>query len=157
MRALLTVYSCWWVVKFRQQLLRSGRKRLWHHLHRRLGETRSDVDMVRRETRPARLQPNQRRLVELCMINEKPSTAFLSSQPLNYLYWAHIRGVNFLTEIWVLVGDLDITKSIFARPKFFISVFLARVNCEKLTTRKYFTLLFSMLILKLKPLNLKHP
>ena len=62
-----------------------------------------------------------------------------------------------LTEVCVLVDDLDMTKSVVARPKFFISVFLARVHCEKLMTRKYFTLLLFMFILKRQPLNLKHP
>jgi hypothetical protein len=87
------------------------------------------------------------------------STAFLSAQPLNYLYWANIRGFNFLTEVCVLVADLDtrIIKSVVARAKFLISIALARVNCEKLMTRKYFTLLLFMFTLKLQPPNLKHP
>ena len=87
----------------------------------------------------------------------RPSTAFLSTHPLNYLYWAHVRVLNFLIEVCVPVADLDIIKSIVARPKFLISIFLARVYCEKLMTRKYFTLLLFMFILKLQPLNLKHP
>jgi hypothetical protein len=57
-------------------------------------------------------------------------------------------------SVCILVDDLEITKSGVARPKFLNSVFSTRVNYEKLTPCKYFTLLLFMLILKPQPLKL---
>jgi len=79
----------------------------------------------------------------------RPNTAFLLAHSLNHLRLAYTR-LNLLTQVSFLFdNDREKTRSRVSQPKFLISVYSVKVNCEKLMPCKYFTMFLFIFILKL--------
>jgi len=59
----------------------------------------------------------------LLWINDKANRSFISTQSLSHLCLAYTAGLNFTTQVCVLVdGVREMTKSGVPRPKFLISL-----------------------------------
>jgi len=88
---------------------------------------------------------------------QRPNTAFISAQPVIPLCIIYIYSRVQFSHMFVFFFVMTvITKSDFLWPKFIISFFSERVNCEKFMSCKYFTLFLSIFILTVQLLKSKH-